>query len=63
MDKQYCTSKLEALVRDHNHYVKVRYEDAVKDYRRAIDNLIYVAASLGIKMKYAVEKDGCVTVL
>ena len=63
MDKQYCTSKLAALVRDHNHYVKVRYTDAVKDYRRAIDNLIYVAASLGIKMKYAVEKDGCITVL
>ena len=42
MNKAYCTGKLAALVRDHNHYLKVRYTDAVADYRRAIDNLIYV---------------------
>lgn len=63
MNKEYCTSKLAILVRDHNHYVKVKYTDAVKDYRRAIDNLIYVAKSVGITMKYAVEKNGCITVL
>ena len=64
MNKAYCTGKLAALVRDHNHYyLKVRYTDAVADYRRAIDNLIYVAKSVGITMKYAIEKDGSITML
>ena len=62
-NKAYCTGKLAALVRDHNHYLKVRYTDAVADYRRAIDNLIYVAKSVGITMKYAIEKDGSITIL
>lgn len=63
MNKAYCTGKLAALVRDHNHYLKVRYTDAVADYKRAIDNLIYVAKSVGITMKYAIEKDGSITML
>ena len=63
MNKAYCTGKLATLVRDHNHYLKVRYTDAVADYRRAIDNLIYVAKSVGITMKYAIEKDGSITML
>ena len=62
MNKAYCTGKLAALVRDHNHYLKVN-TDAVADYRRAIDNLIYVAKSVGITMKYAIEKDGSITML
>ena len=30
--RNYCKNKLNALVRDHNHYNKVKYTDAVKDY-------------------------------
>ena len=38
--RNYCKNKLNALVRDHNHYNKVKYTDAVVDYRTAINHLI-----------------------
>jgi hypothetical protein len=35
--RNYCKNKLNALVRDHNHYNKVRYTDAVVDYEKPYD--------------------------
>ena len=58
MNKAYAKHKLALLIRDHNHYVKVRYTDAVKDYRTAIDMLIATAKRQGIKMSYKVTADG-----
>lgn len=60
--KTYCESKLTILVRDHNHYKKVKYTAAVKDYRTAIDNLICFAECQGIKMGYTVDKKGYLTI-
>lgn len=60
--KTYCESKLAILVKDHNHYKKVKYTAAVKDYRTAIDNLIYFAERQGIKIGYTVDKKGYLTV-
>lgn len=40
MNATYAREKAEILVRDHNHYKKYGDLDAVKDYRRALDNLI-----------------------
>lgn len=60
--KAYCTGKMKALVRDHNHYNKVNYKEAVTDYRTAIDDLIYYASRYGIKMGYKVEQNGDITV-
>ena len=56
--KEYCESKLAILVRDHNHYKKVKYTAAVKDYRTAIDNLIYFADRQGVKVGYTVDNKG-----
>lgn len=58
MTKAYCEGKLKALIRDHNHYIKVGDSAAVKDYRRAIDDLVYVASRRGIKLNYTVSKTG-----
>lgn len=58
MTKAYAEHKLALLIKDHNHYVKVGYADAVKDYRTAIDMLISVAVRQGIKMHYTVTYDG-----
>lgn len=58
MNAKYAREKAEILVRDHNHYKKVGYEAAVKDYRTALDNLIYVAARIGCKISYTVSKSG-----
>lgn len=62
MTKAYCEDKLNILIRDHNHYQKVRYTAAVKDYRTAIDNLIYVAGRQGIKLGYTVSRAGYLAV-
>lgn len=56
--ESYCKGKLATLVRDHNHYKKVRYTAAVNDYRTAIDNLIAYAERQGIKMGYKVDEKG-----
>ena len=58
MTKSYVQRKLALLIKDHNHYVQVRYADAVKDYRTAIDMLISVVGCQGIKMHYTVTADG-----
>ena len=58
MTKAYCEGKLKALIRDHNHYLKVNYTEAVEDYRTAIDNLVYVAGRQGIKLTYTVDEKG-----
>ena len=58
----YCKNKLNALVRDHNHYNKVRYTDAVKDYRTAIEVLIDYAKRNGIKLGYTMDENGYITV-
>ena len=61
MTERYCIEKAKALVRDHNHYRKVRYTEAVKDYRTALDNLIYVAGRQGWKISYSVSRAGYIT--
>ena len=48
--RNYCKNKLNALVRDHNHYNKVKYKDAVEDYRTAIGDLVDYAKRNGIKI-------------
>lgn len=60
--RNYCKNKLNALVRDHNHYNKVRYTDAVKDYRTAIEVLIDYAKRNGIKLGYMMDENGYITV-
>jgi hypothetical protein len=60
--RNYCKNKLNALVRDHNHYNKVRYTDAVKDYRTAIEVLIDYAKRNGIKLGYTMDENGYITV-
>ena len=60
----YCKhkNKLNALVRDHNHYNKVKYTDAVVDYRTAINHLIDYAKRNGIKLGYTMDENGYITV-
>ncbi len=60
--KNYCENKLNLLVRDHNHYKKVKYTAAVKDYRTAIDILIRFAEQQGVKLGYTVDQNGYLTV-
>lgn len=60
--KEYCESKLAILVRGHNSYKKVKYTAAVKDYRTAIDNLIYFAERQGVKLGYTVDNKGYLTI-
>ena len=60
--RNYCKNKLNALVRDHNHYNKVKYTDAVKDYRTAIEVLIDYAKRNGIKLGYTMDENGYITV-
>ncbi|MDY4592422.1 MAG: hypothetical protein SO434_03360 [Eubacteriales bacterium] len=62
MTKAYCESKLNSLVKDHNHYKKMNYTAAVTDYRTAIENLIYVAERKGVKLGYAGSKAGYLAV-
>ena len=56
--RNYCKNKLNALVRDHNHYKKVRYTDAVEDYRTAIEVLVAYAKRNGIKLVYTEDENG-----
>jgi len=58
MTERYCIEKAKALVRDHNAYRKMRYAEACKDYRTALDNLIYVAGRKGWKITYTVSRAG-----
>lgn len=58
MDAKYAREKAEILVRDHNYYKKYGDTAAVKDYRTALDNLIYVAARIGCKISYKVSRNG-----
>ena len=58
LTKEYAESKAAILVRDHNHYKKYKNEAAVKDYRTALDNLIYVAGRQGWKITYTVSRAG-----
>ena len=60
--RNYCKNKLNALVRDHNHYNKVKYTDAVKDYRTAIEVLIDYAKRNGIKLGYTMDENGYIAV-
>ena len=61
MTKQYAINKAKALVRDHNAYRKMKYTAACKDYRTALDNLIYVAGRKGWKITYTVSRAGYIT--
>ena len=58
MKKAYAEHKLALLIKDHNHYIKVGYTAAVKDYRTAIDMLVATAKRQGIKISYKVTADG-----
>ena len=40
----------------------MRYTAAVKDYRTAIDNLIYFAERQGVKIGYTVDNKGYLTI-
>lgn len=60
--RAYCKNKLNALVRDHNHYKKARCTDAVKDYRTAIEILIDYAKRNGIKIGYTEDENGYLAV-
>ena len=60
--KEYCESKLAILIKDHNSYKKVKYTAAVRDYRTAIDNLIFFAERQGVKLGYTVDKKGYLTI-
>ena len=60
--RNYCKNKLNALVRDHNHYNKVKYKDAVEDYRTAIEDLVDYAKRNGIKIGYTMDENGYITV-
>ena len=60
--RNYCKNKLNALVRDHNHYNKVKYKDAVEDYRTAIGDLVDYAKRNGIKIGYTMDENGYITV-
>ena len=62
MNAKYAREKAEILVRDHNHYKKYGDLDAVKDYRRALDNLIFVAARIGCKISYKVSRSGMLSI-
>ena len=62
MTETYAKNKAAILVRDHNAYRKMRYEEACKDYRTALDNLIYVAGRKGIKISYKVSRAGYLTI-
>ena len=56
--KEYCESKLAILIKDHNSYKKVKYTAAVRDYRTAIDNLIFFAERQGVKLGYTLATKG-----
>ena len=62
MTKTYAENKANLLARDHNAYKKMKYEDACKDYRTALDNLIYVAGRKGIKISYTTDNKGFITI-
>ena len=49
-------------MRDHNHYNKVKYKDAVEDYRTAIEDLVDYAKRNGIKIGYTMDGNGYITV-
>ena len=53
--RNYCKNKLNALVRDHNHYNKV-------NYRTAIEVLVDYAKRNGIKIGYTMDENGYITV-
>ena len=55
MTEANAMNKAKALVRDHNAYRKMRYEDACADYRLALDHLIHFAGRKGWKISYTVS--------
>ena len=61
MTKEYANRTAALLVSDHNHYNKVGYKAATKDYRTALDNLIYMAAKYGWTISYTVSRAGYIT--
>jgi len=61
MTRTYAESKAAMLVRDHNAYRKMRYDEACADYRTALDDLIRVAARKGWKITYKVSRAGYLT--
>ena len=61
MTRTYAESKAAALVRDHNAYRKMKYDEACTDYRTALDDLIKVAGRKGWKISYKVSRAGYLT--
>lgn len=61
MTRTYAENKAAALVRDHNAYRKMRYDEACADYRTALDDLIKVAGRKGWKISYKVSRAGYLT--
>ncbi len=62
MTKTYAENKANLLARDHNTFRKMKNEAACKDYRTALDNLIYVAARQGFEISYTTDKKGFITI-
>ena len=62
MTKAYAEHKAALLAKEHNHYRKVGYTAAVKDYRTALDNLCHVAKRTDIEIAYMFSKAGYITI-
>lgn len=60
--RAYCKNKMTALIRDYNHYKKVKYVDAYQDYKTAIDVLVDYAKRNGIKIGYKEDENGYLVV-
>lgn len=56
--RTYCKNKMTALIRDYNHYKKVRYVEAYEDYKTAIDVLVDYAKRNGVKIGYTADENG-----
>ena len=62
MTKTYAENKANLLARDHNAFRKMKNEAACRDYKTALDNLIHIAARQGIKISYATDNNGFITI-
>lgn len=62
MTKTYAENKANLLARDHNAFRKMKNEAACKDYKIALDNLIYVAARQGFEISYTIDNNGFITI-
>ena len=62
MTKTYAENKANLLARDHNAFKKMKNEAACRDYRTALDNLIFVAARKGIEISYETDDKGFITI-